>query len=940
MHKAQKWYGLVFFLMLMMLFSTAMGLPKVGDRDLAASSGEFLGFHPSRLVIKFTPQFIPQLTIDTGTKALRSARLDEIETVLGKCEFTQLFKTRALRSELGAYCVIELKGDVDLEHAIDYLSRLDFIESVEPDPVLRASYTPNDSSFGLQWHHVQSADHDLDTPDEWNDGSGDSTVLIGIIDTGVLYDHPDLANNIWTNIVEASGTTGVDDDSNGYIDDVHGWDFVTSLYNAWPEEDASVADNDPTDFNGHGTHVAGIVGAVTNNGLGVAGIAGGNGSTRGVSIVPLRIGGSWSNPVTHVEEPLVSMSFAAEAIDYAITMGIDVINCSWGSYPSPSAFVEAVDSALAAGITLCVAAGNNNTKPDVSFFAQYLATLDAPFVVAALDSNDAKASFSNFGPTIDISAPGVDIYSTLSDHGTATYGYKSGTSMAAPMVAGVVGLLKSAYPSYSAAAIDSIIRNSADDITAANPDFTTTLGAGRLNAKKVVDYLHFVVSPRSDVYEDEAKFAGPDQGYLVSTKVITADTLIPSFLGDKVTLLYNAGGLWAFVSTTYSNGFYRGYIPHQSPGTTIQFKFTAQNSYGTRQSATHTFEVLSLPDLSYSPSAFVDYLEPGEVKYDTLLISNAGYGTLNYTLSTTHDSPVFSKLRQFDYEALAAGLNDRVDPAAVPLTNRTVSGEIVYSTPRDGARAAWTKFSPRSAADLNVAVLASEDYYEPEPLEDIQDQLLSTGEFNSVTAINTAVTPLTGDDLIPYDAVIVNFNYPFYDSQGFGDALADYCDAGGGVVLAGNAFMYLTLQNPESPYGISGRWIEDDYRVIKFGNLLDHCAGDLSCHDEYLGTRYYPNHPLFANVDDFYGGYYSDHFFIEPADLQPGSVRLANWTSGYVFAAARRLSENGFNRIDLNFYPVSDNAFAGQWPDTTDGALLMANALTFVANSWIALSQN
>ncbi len=920
--------------------ASAYGLPVVGSIPPDSVRNGFLGYLPNQVVVQFTSDFLPNLQEDTKSKAVNSPKLDALGRQLGHAEFTQLFKGRALKSNLGSYALVKFSDAIDLDKAIALLREQSFIKSVEPDPVFAVDVIPDDPGFDQQWFHQQQDDHDLDTPEEWNDGTGNPNVLIGITDTGVLYSHPDLAANIWTNEAESQGLPGVDDDSNGYIDDIHGWDFVSSLSYAYSGEDASAEDNDPSDFNGHGTHIAGIIGAVTNNGVGVAGIAGGFSPSAGVALVPLRIGGSILNPITHQEQGVIILSAAAEAFDYARQIGVDVLNCSWGSTTLAS-FVTAVDNALSDGITICVAAGNDGTVPLASYNANYLATLDDAIVVAAVDSFDVKAPFSNFGPTIDVSAPGVDIYSTFSNHYTATYAYLSGTSMAAPMVTGIVGLIKSSYSAYTESEIQTIIKESADDISALNPDFSTSLGSGRVNAKSAVDYLHFIVNDRSDVYENEPN-KGPDLGYAVSTSVITASPLIPDFLGNEVTLLYRVnGGPWRISSTTpFGQNSYRGYVGHQLPGSVVDFRFSARNSFGYRSSAAHTFHVLSIPDLVYSPTSFDRTLPRGDVAYDTLLISNSGPGTLQYSLSISNSSPDFGKRRQVDIASLTEKINSRVDPASVPTTFSNAFGDVIQSHPHGEASAAWTKFAQTATPDLNVAILGSEDYYDPAPLVDIQDKLLATGKFNSVSVINIAVAPLTVDDLLPFNAVLVHTNAALYDPDGFGDALADYCDAGGGVVLAGYCFFYWRDINPENPFGIGGRFASEDYRVIIRGGLFDACFSDPGCGNESLSTIYYPSHPLLAGVSSFYGGPYSDHFYIDNSDLEPGSVRIADWSSGYTFAAARRLPGTNFNRIDLNFYPVSADAFPGQWPSSTSGGLLMANALTFVSNPWVALSQN
>ncbi len=312
------------------------------------------------------------------------------------------------------------------------------ISYVEPDFVVAPEVFSGDPSFGSLWglHNTGQAqglvDADIDAPEAWNTTTGSRSVVIAVIDTGVDYTHRDLAANIWTNPGEIAGD-GIDNDSNGFIDDVYGWDFING-------------DANPMDDNGHGTHVAGTIGAVGGNGTGVVGV------NWQVSIMALKfLSGSGSG----------STSGAIGAINYATRMkrdfGVNVVatNNSWGG----GGFSTALRDAIAAGgrqnILFVAAAGNEGTNNDAkpSYPASF--TDAAVITVAATDRSNRLASFSNTGAvSVDVAAPGVSIYSTLPNNAYGTY---SGTSMAAPHVTGIVALVAAANPSATAAEIRSAI---------------------------------------------------------------------------------------------------------------------------------------------------------------------------------------------------------------------------------------------------------------------------------------------------------------------------------------------------------------------------------------------------------------------------------------------------------------------------------------------------
>ncbi|MDD1428103.1 S8 family serine peptidase, partial [Dolichospermum sp. ST_sed9] len=346
---------------------------------------------------------------------------------------------QALQQELGAKVAGTIpKLDIQLWQISTALSveetvqrysqdkRVQFIEPNYNDNKLATPLIPNDPSFSLLWGFNNTGqtggtpNADIDAPEAWGALQGwgwfpnTGNAVVGVIDTGVDYTHPDLINNIWTNPGEIPGN-GLDDDGNGYTDDVHGWDFFNN-------------DNNPMDGYGHGTHVAGTIGAEGNNGIGVAGV------NWKVKIMPIQIFSSGG---------AAASDFAiAQAIQYATANGADVTNNSWGG----GAFSMAIYTAIQAGRLFVAAAGNNyGQNNDITPFYPATYNLNNIISVEATDHNDNLAGFSNYGATtVDLAAPGVNIYSTLPVSGSvmgSNYGYSSGTSMATPHVAGAAALM-------------------------------------------------------------------------------------------------------------------------------------------------------------------------------------------------------------------------------------------------------------------------------------------------------------------------------------------------------------------------------------------------------------------------------------------------------------------------------------------------------------------
>ncbi|MCH8289243.1 MAG: S8 family serine peptidase, partial [Candidatus Marinimicrobia bacterium] len=355
------------------------------------------------------------------------------------------------------------------------------IEYAEPDYIFSIDGDPNDPFYQFQFQFPQ-----VSAPDAWVIATGDPTVIVAIIDTGVDWDHPDLKNNIWNNADEIDGN-GLDDDDNGYTDDIRGWDFVTGREDdAWPGEDAEDPDNNPMDFHGHGTHVAGIASAATNNAVGVASIS------FGITIMPLRIG--WMTPDGG---GLGLSSWMALAYIYAANNGAHVTSLSFGN--SKTVLTGAL-YAFNKGVVIVHAAGNDDNEiiPDA------LGTVPWAISVAALTNLDRKAGYSSYGDWVTVSAPGGDalangrgILSTIvtpSDfYGGNSYVEFSGTSMSSPMVAGLVGLVKSHFPEMSAAELMFQVVETADNIDVVNPSYIGKLGTGRINAYRAL--TETVVAP-------------------------------------------------------------------------------------------------------------------------------------------------------------------------------------------------------------------------------------------------------------------------------------------------------------------------------------------------------------------------------------------------------------------------------------------------------------
>jgi subtilisin family serine protease/subtilisin-like proprotein convertase family protein len=350
--------------------------------------------------------------------------------------------------------IVQLSPDVTVKQALEAYTADPQVEYALPNYRVQLLGQPNDPRFGDLWglHNTGqrsgTPDADIDAPEAWDNHTGNGSTIVAVIDTGVDYTHPDLAANMWINPGEIPGN-GIDDDGNGFVDDIYGYDFVNN-------------DSNPMDDHYHGTHVAGTIGAVGNNGIGVAGVA------WRVQIMALKFLDATGSG---------DLGAAIRAIDYAVANGATISNNSWAGGGFYQPLYNAIANAGASGHLFVAAAGNDNINTDQT--PVYPASYNLPNIisVAATTRNDTRSGFSNYGvTTVDLGAPGSDILSTMPNN---SYAYLSGTSMAAPHVAGVAALVQDLNPSWKHAEIKQQILATVDAIPAMAG---ITVTGGRLNA--------------------------------------------------------------------------------------------------------------------------------------------------------------------------------------------------------------------------------------------------------------------------------------------------------------------------------------------------------------------------------------------------------------------------------------------------------------------------
>lgn len=363
--------------------------------------------------------------------------------------------------------LIETNASFSETQVLSAFEQQDVVAYVEADQPLFVGQAPNDPHFDDLWglHNTGTAsghiDADIDAPEAWQIVQATSDIVVGVIDTGIDYNHVDLASNMWTNPGEVANN-GIDDDGNGFVDDVHGYDFYNN-------------DGDPWDDHGHGTHVAGTIGAVGNNGLGITGVA------WSTSLMALKFLGAGGNG---------SSADAVRAINYATMMrtrynvNIRVTNNSWGGGGTYAPLRAAIEQSQQADMLFVAAAGNSGQNTDHTAHYPSSYNNDNLISVAATTRRDALATFSNFGQrTVDLGAPGAAIVSTVPSNRYTSF---SGTSMAAPHVTGTAALAWSLVPDATYDRIRDALFEGVDPLATLENKVAT---GGRLNARGTLEAL-------------------------------------------------------------------------------------------------------------------------------------------------------------------------------------------------------------------------------------------------------------------------------------------------------------------------------------------------------------------------------------------------------------------------------------------------------------------
>jgi subtilisin family serine protease len=583
---------------------------------LAAAGGGSAPFATRRIIVKFA---------DGAPSTVRQAIMND----LGAATIKNLDLIDAEVWEVLSYSTTEAVAKYQMHEAIEY---------IEPDYQLQAVEIPNDPMFDELYglHNTGqtggTAGADIAAVSAWDVFTGSDDVVVVVIDTGVDYTHADLADNAWANPGEVPGN-GIDDDGNGFIDDVRGWDFVNS-------------DNDPMDDNGHGTHCSGTIGAVGDNGIGVVGV---NWDVSIMGVKFLDSGGSgWT-------------SDAILSIDYALTIpGVKVMSNSWGGGGYSEALEDAIQRAHDAGVLFVCAAGNYVGNTDINPNYPSCYTVPNVMSIAATDHNDDLASFSGYGPTtVDLGAPGDDIMSTLPGNG---YGELGGTSMATPHVSGVAALIWGRFPAMTVTQVKALIMDSVDPIDALDGMCVT---GGRLNAfnciaepddipPAAVDDLAASNATSSTV--DLAWTATGDDGYIgtasyYDVRYSTAPIDETNFFDATA-----AGG----VPDPASSGTPESMtLQGLDFSTAYYFALKVLDEYGNYSDISNlaTGTTLGEPDIAVDPTSMTEELLSGGSSSQTLTVSNVGLGTLDFGIA----EPTLILGSSIQGEYVAYG-KDEIDP--------------------------------------------------------------------------------------------------------------------------------------------------------------------------------------------------------------------------------------------------------------------------------------
>ncbi|MCD6181800.1 MAG: S8 family peptidase [Candidatus Cloacimonetes bacterium] len=557
-----------------------------------------LDFVPNQIIIKTTqPMEVQQRSM--GIAAMDAA-LQSWEVVSLKPVFP---------GSDNRYFLATCARDIDWDAATNL--RDSAIELVQPNYLNRFSMVPNDPDFYLQQNYLE----DINMPQAWNYTTGNESIIIAVIDSGIHFDHPDLQSAVFQNPGEIPDD-GLDNDANGYVDDWRGWDFVDAPELAdIASGDFLIRDNDATDELNHGTHVCGIIGADTNNNLGVSGI------NWQAKILMLRAGFKTTNGQGFLQD-----DDAAAALIYAADMGANVINLSWGDTNYSPIIADACNYAYLHGCIIVASAGNEGAT--AAHVVTYPARLSTTIAVGAVDNANSLSSFSSYGPQIDVVAPGNQIYSCFSNLPDNLYTQQSGTSMSAPMVAGSIGLLLALDPTLSFDEVKARLATTAKDIGSVG--FDNKFGNGLLDAWALL----------TETAQQSIAISTPaDNSWLKENGPITGTVLASDFY--RYSVMYTSASMpastdWKSVEYPHVNTPTYHYDPVENGQLTYFDLPYLDGDYLLRLDASTTenqhFSLFRTIHIDRTPPEFIDSLSVAMRRYD------GEFPT--YALQTVFNEPV------------------------------------------------------------------------------------------------------------------------------------------------------------------------------------------------------------------------------------------------------------------------------------------------------------
>lgn len=570
-------------------------------------------YNPTQILVKFKDSTFYE-NIDYSKVKLKNKKLTPIEASFSTHKVKEVKKSfqKIASKRLNRIYTLTLEDSVKRNSLIDALQKLPEVEKVEKIPLYETFFTPNDIHPN-QWNLPK-----IQAENAWDLSRGSTSVVVAIVDDAVLTSHEDLQANIWQNSGEIAGNS-IDDDNNGYVDDVIGYDVADNDNNPNPPATAT------NSVFSHGTHCAGIAAAVSNNTKGIASI--------GYSVKIMAIKTKRSSTTDNF------LHSTFQGIVYAILSGADIISMSFGGYGYSSIYQELLDEAHDRGIVLVAAAGNNNTTTPM-----YPASYNHVISVGSTDNNDIKSSFSNYGSTIDIMAPGSDIWSTLAGS-VSSYGYLSGTSMACPLVAGVCALMKSYSPNATPSLIEACLKSGADNINAANASYLGQIGAGRLNAFRSVACLNsapiadFSASITSACVGQIINFTDKTLGGTPNQWNWTFTGGSPTFSSNQNPMAsYSAPGVYSvYLRVQNSQGtdweIKNNYITVNTPSATISGNTTINNGQSTQLRV--DFNGSAPYSFSYSDGSIVSYVNNTSTNPHYIFVSPSS--SRSYTLVGFND---------------------------------------------------------------------------------------------------------------------------------------------------------------------------------------------------------------------------------------------------------------------------------------------------------------